>query len=64
MKPEMEDLVTSRRSFLKKAAYAAPAVVMLGSLTTASAAGGNNGNNGNAYAYGKPSQIGPLGPKK
>lgn len=49
MKTEMKASVTSRRAFLKKAAYAAPAIMVLGSLTTASAAAGGNGN-GNGVA--------------
>lgn len=62
-----QNIQQTRRGFLKKAAYAAPVIMALGSLTSASAAAGGNGNgnagngnnaggNGNGNAYGLQNQ--------
>lgn len=55
--------LNERRSFLKKAAYVAPAIIALGTLTEASAGNGNgnNGNgNGNSGNNGNPSAAGQI----
>ena len=52
MKNDQKVTVEARRSFLKKARYVAPALILLGSLE-ASAKPAQTGNNGNSKLVGK-----------